>query len=168
MTAAANSVSPERNIRVRFAASPDVEAIVQLINQAFVVERIAFDGDRIDTAGVSDLMKKGVFLMAEDAAGLAGCVYVEVREDRSYLGLLSVVPSRQGTGSGRQLVTAAEEFSRNAKCHTMDLRIISPRAEELLPFYKHLGYVETETAPFPANVHVKVPCHYIVMAKALA
>ena len=168
MPAATNSFSPGKNIRVRIADGGDTKAVARVINAAFVVERVAFDGDRIDTLGVSELMKKGTFLLAEDDAGLVGCVYVEVRGERSHLGLLSVVSGRQGTGLGRQLVAAAEEYSRNAKCVAMDLRIISPRAESLLPFYQHLGYAQTGTAPFPAEVRVKVPCHYILMTKPLA
>src|SRR5580700_6188704 len=101
MTRATNSFPPERSLHLRIAHSADAEAIARLINAAFVVERIAFEGDRIGTAGVCDLMKKGPFLLAEDAIELAGCVYVEVRGARSYLGLLSIDPARQGTGLGR-------------------------------------------------------------------
>jgi GNAT superfamily N-acetyltransferase len=167
MPAATNSFSPEPNIRLRIARDADGEAIAGLINAAFVVERVAFDGDRIDPHGVGELMKKGKFLLAEHAAALLGCVYVEVHAQRSYLGLLSVASARQGTGLGRQLVAAAEQYSRNAGCHTIDLRIISPRAESLLPFYQHLGYSPAGTAPFPADITPKVPCHYILMAKPL-
>ena len=167
MSAAINSSSPERNFRTRIAQDADVDAVAQLINAAFIVERIAFDGDRIDARGVRELVKKGAFLLAEDMVGLAGCVYVEARGERSYLGLLSVDPARQNTGLGRWLVAAAEEYSRGAGCRTMDLRIISPRAESLLPFYLHLGYTQTGTASFSSDVTPKVPCHYITMSKAL-
>jgi GNAT superfamily N-acetyltransferase len=165
---------------VRIAQDGDVDAIVRLINTAFVVERIAFDGDRIDAQGVHELVKKGAFLLAEEAtaspvradpedfpAGLDGCVYVEIVRERSYLGLLSVDPARQRTGLGRQLVAAAEEYSRNAGCSEMDLRVISPRAEGLVPFYEHLGYTRKATAPFPSDAKTKVPCYYILMAKPL-
>jgi GNAT superfamily N-acetyltransferase len=167
MPAATNSFSPERNLRTRVAQIADVDAIARLINTAFVVERIAFDGDRINAPGVVELLNKGAFLLGEDAAGLAGCVYVEVRGARSYLGLLSVDPARQNTGLGRWLVAAAEDYSRKAGCDAMDLRIISPRAESLLPFYQHLGYIETGTAPFSSDLKPKVPCHYITMVKQL-
>jgi GNAT superfamily N-acetyltransferase len=180
MAAATNSFSPGRNLRMRIAQEGDVDAIVRLINAAFVVERIAFDGDRIDARGVRELLKKGAFLVAEDGTGslvradrvdprvgLAGCVYVEVVGERSYLGLLCVDPGRQGTGLGRRLVVVAEEYSRNAGCCAMDLRVISPRAEGLVPFYEHLGYTQTGTAPFSPDVKTKVPCHYITMAKPL-
>jgi GNAT superfamily N-acetyltransferase len=167
MPAAIDSPSPERKLRMRVAQNADVDAIAQLINASFIVERIAFDGDRIDAQGVVELLNKGAFLLGEDAAGLVGCVYVEVRGARSYLGLLSVDPARQGTGLGRWLVAVAEDYSRKAGCNAMDLRIISPRAESLLPFYKHLGYTETGTAPFSLDAQPKVPCHYITMAKPL-
>jgi GNAT superfamily N-acetyltransferase len=126
-------------------------------------------------------MNKGTFFVAEVATAtealptashnkpeFIGCVYVERRGDHTYLGLLSVAPELQGKGLGRQLVDAAEEYSRNIGCCAMDLRIISPRADSLLPFYKHLGYVEAGTAPFASDVQAKVPCHYFLMTKALA
>jgi GNAT superfamily N-acetyltransferase len=118
--------------------------------------------------GVRGLLKEGAFLLADDEMRLTGCVYVEVVGERSYLGLLSVEPGRKGTGLGRRLVAAAEEYSRNAGCCAVDLRVISPRAEELVPFYEHLGYTQTGTAPFSSDVRTKVPCHYIMMAKALS
>lgn|ERR1700733_6712723 len=167
MPGATNLFSPERNLRTRIAQNADVDAIARLINAAFIVERVAFDGDRINTQAVGELLNKGAFLLAEDAAGLVGCVYVEVSGVRSYLGLLSVDPERQGMGLGRWLVAAAEDYSRKAGCNAMDLRIISPRAESLLPFYQQLGYTETGTAPFSSDLQPKVPCHYITMAKPL-
>jgi GNAT superfamily N-acetyltransferase len=167
MHAATNSFLPDRDLRTRIAQIADVDAIARLINVAFIVERVAFDGDRINAPGVGELLNRGAFLLGEDAAGLAGCVYLEVRGARSYLGLLSVDPARQGMGLGRWLVAAAEDYSRKAGCDAMDLRIISPRAESLLPFYQHLGYIETGTAPFSSDLKPKVPCHYITMAKPL-
>jgi GNAT superfamily N-acetyltransferase len=167
MAAATNSFSPE-GVRTRVAQERDVDAITRLVNAAFIVERIAFDGDRIDAQRVRELMKKAAFLLVEDATGLAGCVSVEVLGERSYLGLLSVDPGRQGTGLGRRLVAAAEDYSRTSGCRAMDLRVISPRAEGLVPFYERLGYKHTGTAPFSSDVQPKVPCHYITMAKALS
>jgi GNAT superfamily N-acetyltransferase len=166
MPAATNSLSPQP-VQIRIAQSADAPAVAQLINAAFLVERVAFDRDRIDTQGVREFMQKGPFLIADDTTGLSGCVYVEIHGARSYLGLLSVAPARQGTGLGRRLVAAAEECACKAACHTMDLRIISPRAESLLPLYQHLGYAQNGTAAFPAEVTTKVPCHYILMAKTL-
>jgi hypothetical protein len=46
------------------------------------------------------------------------------------------------------------------------LRIISPRVP-LPAFYEHMGYRQTGTAPFAADVPVKAVCHYILMSKTL-
>jgi GNAT superfamily N-acetyltransferase len=168
MAVAINPSAPAPHTRIRSAVLEDAEAVAQVINAAFIVERIAFDGDRTNPDQVRALMSTGKFLLAENASGMVGCAYVELRGERSYLGLLSVSPSLERKGLGRQLVAAAENYSCSAGCRAMDLRIISPRAEALLPFYRRLGYAEIGTAPFAADVPVKVPCHYIVMSKSLA
>jgi len=151
---------------IRIGQRSDVPGLVRLINAAFVVEQIAFDGDRIDKEETHAFLDTGQFLVAEDSSGFAGCVYVEVREGRGYLGLLAVDPPRQGTGFGRKLVAAAEDYFRAAGCGVVDLRIISPRTP-LPAFYRRLGYVETGTAPFTSAVLTKVPVHYIIMSKYL-
>ncbi len=166
MSAAVNSLRDRKDARIRLAQSADVEALSALINIAFRVELPFIEGDRINPDGVREDMKKGKFLVAEDVAGLAGCVYVEVRGDRGYLGLLGVEPRRQGTGLGRKLMDAAEDFFRNANCVAVDLRIVSAR-EPLPRFYRHLGYAETGRAPLPPDAPVKVPCHFILMSKML-
>ena len=62
---------------------------------------------------------------------------------------------------------AAEAFFCDAGCRAIDLRIISARTP-VPAFYRHLGYVESGTAPFPSDVPVKAPCHFILMSKAIA
>jgi predicted N-acetyltransferase YhbS len=172
MTANASTASRSENIRIRQASDNDVEELTRLINAAFVAERVVFDGNRVDDLGVNAYMSRGTFLIAEDLRGpatseLVGCVYIEARENRSYLGLLSVQPARQGTGIGRQLVSAAETFARESNSCAMDLRVISARGEQLLPFYRRLGYEVVRTEPFPASLATKVPSHFILMSKPL-
>ena len=166
MSAPANSLPDRSNARIRIAESADVEALAGLINMAFRVELPFIEGDRINPGGVREFMKKGKFLVAEGSAYLAGCVYVQLRGDRGYLGLLGVDPRRQGTGLGRKLMDAAEDFFRTANCVAIDLRIVSARTP-LPAFYRHLGYVVTGTAPLPPDAPVKVPCHFILMSKTL-
>jgi GNAT superfamily N-acetyltransferase len=154
------------SIRIRTAIQSDTETLAHLINAAFRVEQPFIGGDRTNPDGVRTYMEKGKFLLAEDAIGLAGCVYVELHGDRGYLGLLGVAPSRQGAGLGRKLMAAAEDFFREAGCVAVDLRIVSARAP-LPSFYRHLGYLETGTAPLAPEVSAKVPCHFILMSKTL-
>ena len=152
-------------MRIREARAEDAEAVAGVINAAFRVERFFIDRDRTDPGRVREMMRKGVFLVAEDA-GMAGAIYVEVRGERAYFGLLAVNPERQGAGLGRELVEAAEEHARAAGCAAMDLRIVNLRAE-LPGFYRRLGYVQTVTEPFHADVESKLPCHFIAMTKSL-
>ena len=94
-------------------------------------------------------------------------MYLERRGGRAYLGLLSVDPHRQRTGLGRTLVAAAEDRARALGCAHMDLQIVNLRAE-LPAFYAGLGYSETGTSPFPAEVETRLPCHFVVMSKKLS
>jgi predicted N-acetyltransferase YhbS len=167
MTAFANSRSSDSEMHIRRANDEDVPALTRLINAAFVVEQIVFEGDRVDDLGVRVYMSSGTFLVAEDSGALVGCVYIETRGNRSYLGLLSVQPESQGTGVGRRLVAAAENFGRESGSQIMDLRIISARQEQLSPFYQRLGYCFIRTEPFPANSATKIPSHFILLSKSL-
>ncbi|HET9995488.1 MAG TPA: GNAT family N-acetyltransferase [Candidatus Acidoferrum sp.] len=155
------------SVNIRLAQGADVQALARLINAAFRVEQPFIEGDRINPDGVRAYLEKGKFLLVEDSGGLVGCVYVELRGDRGYLGLLAVDPPRQGTGLGRKLMDTAENYFRAAGCRAINLRIVSARAP-LPAFYRHLGYAETGTAPFAPDVPVKVPCHYILMSKSLS
>ncbi len=151
----------------RIAAATDFEAVARLINIAFALaERFFIDGDRITVDGVRGLAAKGQFILAEDDAGLAGCVYVEPRGERAYLGLLSVDPSRQRSGIGSRLVDAAEDHCRQAGCHFVDLKIVNLRVE-LPPYYLRRGYLQTGTSPFTPGVTTKLPCCFLEMTKTL-
>lgn len=153
-------------ILIRDAINNDVEAVVRLINKAFLVEEFFIERDRTNPETIRGLMGKGKFLLAEDGPTLAGCVYVELRGRRGYLGMLSVDPPRQHMGLGRQLLAAAENYFREAGCLFSDLLIVDVRAE-LLALYRRLGYVETGTARYDDEHPTKMPVHFISMSKPL-
>jgi GNAT superfamily N-acetyltransferase len=148
------------------ALAADAEALTAIINRAFVVEKFFIDGDRLNLEMVHEFLGKGEFLIADDDACVAGCVYVEVRGGRGYLGLLSVDPARQKTGLGRLLVEAAEAHCRARGCRAMDLRVVNLRAE-LPPLYRRLGYAENGTEAFPPGEGAKMPCHLVKMTKTI-
>lgn len=155
-------------IKTRWAEARDVAAIVRLINLAFrAAESFFVEGDRISAETLQPMLDKGSFLLAEDPTGTAACVYVELRCERAYFGLLAVDPSRQHRGLGRHLIDEAENHARASGCNAMDIRIVNLRAE-LPPFYRRLGYRETGTEPFPADIKSKLPCHFVLMSKPLA
>src|SRR5688572_18426930 len=151
---------------IREARSDDIEALVSLINSAFVVERFFLEGERTDAAQVADRLRSGAFLIAYDAAApdrIAGTVYVERRpSERVYIGLLAVDPALQRRGLGRLLMRAAEDYARQHRCGSAELTVVNLRTE-LFPFYESLGYQRTGEEPFP-NASTR-PCHLVVMSK---
>ena len=153
-------------LSLRAAGVEDADAIAHLINLAFLAERPFVKDERIQAAGVRDLLSKGQFLLGYLDDALLGCVYVEPQRPRAYLGLLSVDPAHQRAGLGAELMAAAEERCRQAGSEGIDLRFINHRTE-LLRFYSALGYRETGTAPFPETARMKMPFHFIQMSKEL-
>lgn len=153
---------------IRFAEEPDLPVLMALINKAFKVESFFIMRDRLTLEEAQVLFEKGRFLLAEENGVPAGVVYVELRGERSYLGLLSVDPELQKSGLGRRLMAAAEEFAREMGSHHMDLTVVNLRTE-LPPFYRKLGYAETGTAPIRPEMVERVtqPCHFVRMTKAL-
>jgi GNAT superfamily N-acetyltransferase len=155
-------------LHIRVAEKGDADAIAGVINAAFrQAESFLIDQDRVDLETVRQLLQKGTFLVADGLNCLSGCVFVELRGDRSYLGLLSVDPQCQKSGLGSKLMNAAEDHCANAGSRFMDLRIVSVR-QELPAFYQHRGYVATGTEPFTAGLNPKLPCHFVNMSKPLS
>jgi len=154
-------------VQLRIAGNSDAEGLTDLINAAFrKAESFIIDRDRVDLEVVQSLFAKGEFLVADDEDALAGCVYLELRGERAYLGLLSVDPTRQKTGVGSMLMREAELHCARAGCRFVDLRIIDLRKDNHA-FYKRRGYVETGTEPFPSELDAKLPCHFVNMSKPL-
>jgi GNAT superfamily N-acetyltransferase len=154
-------------MKTRMAQVDDAENIAHLVNLAFRPERFFIDGDRTNPEKVRALMQKGKFLLTEEAGRLTGCVYVELREERGYFGLLAVQPKLQRAGLGSALIAAAEEYCRAAGCRFMDLTIVNLRIE-LPAFYHRLGYIESGTLPFLPDQQPNQPCHLVKMSKPLA
>jgi predicted N-acetyltransferase YhbS len=152
---------------IRIAAPADAAKITDVINAAFrIAEGFFVDGPRISQEEVEQLLAKGSFLLAEADNKLNGCVYVELRGERSYLGLLSVDPACQKGGLGSLLMREAENYCREQGSRFMDIYIVNVR-KELPGFYQHRGYVESGTTAFPEDVKTKIPCHFINMSKVL-
>lgn len=152
---------------LRFAVPTDTPALIALVNAAYQVEKFFKIGERTDEAEVASMMASGRFLLLEKAGTLEGCVYVELRGDRGYLGMLAVSPMHQRQGIGTRLIAAGEEFCREMGCRAMELTVVNLRTE-LPPLYERFGYRVTGTAPFPAEtMPVKLPCSFVVMSKPL-
>jgi len=158
----------------RLAAIDDVPALVRVINRAYVVEAHLFHGDRTDEAEVRERLESpnGCFLVIDAPDGgrvagtLAGAVFVEIRGERGYFGMLSVDPDWQGRGLARQLISAAEAHATAARCEFMDIDVVDLRAE-LPGFYTMFGYVAAGSTPYPSE-SARVPVRMVRMTKALS
>lgn len=155
----------------RLATPADAPDLTRLINAAYRVEVFFLHGNRISEPEVLARIEAPAsgFLVieCEGGDGLAGAVYVEIRGDRGYFGLLSVDPALQGQGLGRVLVEAAEAHCRAAGCQALDIDVVNLRTE-LPPFYAKFGFQPTGVTPFPAPAKLKQPVHLVMMSKPLA
>jgi ribosomal protein S18 acetylase RimI-like enzyme len=146
----------------------DRPSLITLINSAFSIETF-LEGTRTDEVRLAAMMSKGNILVAENRSGQPlGCVYIEVRGARGYLGQLAVDPAHQGSGLARRIVDAAEDHLRRRGCEAVDITVLSLRVE-LPRIYRRYGYVETGTEEFHPTRPLKSgeECHCIVMSKQL-
>jgi len=158
----------------------DIPALEILVNSAYrgdsskkgwTTEAGLLDGIRTNTASLTKMIqnKKAVILKYTDNENrLLGCVYLQKKQTKLYLGMLTVLPDLQATGIGKQLLVAAEEHAKQTACTTITMTVISVRYE-LIAWYERHGYQATgETEPFPASQEFglpKQPLHFIVMEK---
>ncbi len=167
---------------ILIADTADIPALVALLNSAYrgdaskkgwTTEADMISGEiRTDEAQLIQLMQKpgAIFLKyTNNNDHIEGCVFLEMREGRLYLGMLSVAPALQAKGIGKQLMTAAEAYAKLQGCPAIFMRVISIRSE-LIAWYERKGYHKTgEVQPFEDSVYgaATVPFEFLVMQKDL-
>jgi ribosomal protein S18 acetylase RimI-like enzyme len=172
-------------VTTRPATLDDVRVVHELVNRAYrgdsarmgwTHEADLLDGQRTDVEALAAIVQDPakVIVLAYADVVLVGCVLVEQQDDGSaYLGMLSVEPTRQAMGLGRQLVDAAEaEAVARFAATRMKMTVIRQRTD-LIPWYERRGYVQTgETAPFPLDderfgLPKRRDLEFVVLAKPL-
>jgi ribosomal protein S18 acetylase RimI-like enzyme len=165
------------------ALEGDIPALVALLNSGYrgeaskkgwTTEADLLQGEvRSSEDLVNTFMKNpgAVFLKyLDDQNNLQGCVYLEKKERKLYLGMLCVSPLIQAKGIGRQLMTAAENYARDKKCSVVFMKVISAR-HELIAWYERQHYTHTGlTEPFPADDRFGIPTRpleFIIMEKEI-
>jgi ribosomal protein S18 acetylase RimI-like enzyme len=157
---------------VRQATPLDIPAIVHLINRAYRIESPFVYGDRVTAADVAAMMAvpDSIFIIHDtlplSSPELAGAVYVRGSGDRGYFGPLAVDPQRQGEGIGKALIAAVEAHCRNRGYGYLDLDVLSVR-QELVRFYKRLGFTPTGVGEYPYPERLRGPAHLVLMTKTL-
>jgi ribosomal protein S18 acetylase RimI-like enzyme len=147
--------------KISIATVDDISQLLQLINSAYRGEEAKkgwtheadlIDGTiRTDATSLEQLIQKpnAVILKYELDGKLAGCVFLEKKADRLYLGMLSVSPQIQAQGIGKKLLKAAEEHAKEVRCAVIEMTVISVR-RELIAWYIRNGYTDTgKREPFP-------------------
>jgi len=100
------------------ARTADAEAIARLVNLAFCRERFFVAEDRTNPEKVRQLLQQVIFLLAKENGAVAGCVYAELRGEVGTEVYWRWTHDRQRSGLGSQLMNAAEQYCRKAKCQS--------------------------------------------------
>ena len=128
--------------------------------QGWTTEADLLDGQRIDEAGVAEMLAlpNATMLLAYNEAGeLLGSFHAQLKGPVVYLGMLAVAPALQTQGVGKFLLHAAENYGRQHGCTTSRMTVISVRAE-LIAYYERRGYHLTgATEPFPTDPRFGLP-----------
>ena len=143
------------NPNIEFATDADTSAITDLLNRAYrgeaskqgwTTEADLIAGDtRTNETVVQQVMQQSgsVFLIYKDEQQkITGCVNLQQYGDKLYLGMFSVLPQLQGSGIGKQILQAAEEYARHADKKAIYMSVISLRTE-LISWYMRHGYADT-------------------------
>lgn len=136
------------------ATIADVPELTALINSSYrgetsfkgwTTEANLIDGQRIDQESLIEQMAdlKAVVLKNINAAGeITGCVYLQKRGKKIYLGMLTVSPLQQRSGLGKILLAAAEKYANELGSHAIIMTVITSRSE-LISYYERRGYQKT-------------------------
>ena len=165
------------------ATSEDIPSLEALLNSAYrgegskkgwTTEADLIAGElRTDATMLRQFMHTpgAIFLKyAGDQDQLEGCVFLHKKQGKLYLGMLSVSPSIQAKGIGKQLMAAAENYARDQQCSSIYMKVVSVR-HELIAWYERKGYYKTgDTEPFPADGKFGIPMQpleFIIMEKKI-
>ena len=134
--------------------------------QGWTTESDLLDGQRIDEAGVADMLAlpgAAMLLALDDDGELLGSFHAQVKGAVVYLSMLAVTPALQTQGVGRFLLEAAENYGRRHGCTLSRMTVISVRAE-LIAYYERRGYHRTgATEAFPTDPRFGLPRQPLVL-----
>jgi ribosomal protein S18 acetylase RimI-like enzyme len=168
--------------KINIATVADAQALNQLVNSAYrgdssrqgwTTEADLLDGTRTDSAAIKELIESSgvTILKYVESNEILACVELKKESNKLYLGMLTVKPSLQGKGIGKELLKAAEEEGKKQECSSIFMTVISVR-KELIDWYLRHGYQLTgERKPFAFNDprfgQPKMKLEFIVLEKKI-
>jgi GNAT superfamily N-acetyltransferase len=153
-------------MEISIAEPEEADALADLVNASYEVERFFVAGNRTSAEDVRASMAQGTFLVTRDPAGrIIGTVLFAIDGSTASFGMLAVDPRFQRLGLGHALIEAAEARAREGGAVTMSILVVNVR-EDLLPRYRRLGYVPVGVAPYVHRPTLR-DCHFIRMEKTL-
>ena len=90
--------------------------------------------------------ENSAFLVYTIGGKIVGCLNLQKKHEKIYLGMFSVSPALQNAGIGKKLLTAAENYSLANRCNIIYMTIISVR-HQLIKWYQRHGYIDKQNKP---------------------
>jgi len=140
-----------QDIAISIVTEKDLTELVALVNSAYrgdssrkgwTTEAELLEGVRTDRDSLLEQINEEgqTILKAVDPSGnIIGCVSLQEKAGKIYLGMLTVEPNIQTMGIGKILLNAAEAFAINKNIFCIEMTVISVRAE-LIAYYERRGY----------------------------
>jgi N-acetylglutamate synthase-like GNAT family acetyltransferase len=149
-------------IKFQIATSQDIPALVKLVNSAYrgessekgwTTEATILDGQRIDSQMLKEILDKEnnqiLMLLLDDK--FTGCVHLIFEADSLYFGMLTIDPTIQSKGLGKELLKEIEKIAINSARSKIRISVIHTRSE-LIAFYERRGFCSTgKWDTFPEN-----------------
>jgi N-acetylglutamate synthase-like GNAT family acetyltransferase len=163
-------------ITISKAGPADIPELVALINSAYrgdgskkgwtTEAELLRGSQRIDLETIKQHMDlpSAIFLKCVNEGQIIGTVFLEQKNKKIYLGMLSVAPNLQARGTGKQLLAAADHYAKSHHCNKLYMTVISVR-HELIAWYERHGYVKTgELIPFVPEEKFGIPTQALEFA----
>ncbi len=164
------------------ATLEDVPELDTLVNSAYrgdssrqgwTTEADLLDGTRTNAEGIAEIIETPgtILLKYVEADKILGCVELKNENGKLYLGMLTVQPSLQGKGIGKELLIASEAEAKKQNCSSIFMTVISIRKELIDWYLRHEYKMTGERKPFaftdPRFGQPKTKLEFVVLEKKI-
>ncbi len=141
--------------------------------QGWTTEADLLDGTRTNAEGIAEIIETPgtILLKYVEADKILGCVELKNENGKLYLGMLTVQPSLQGKGIGKELLIASEAEAKKQNCSSIFMTVISIRKELIDWYLRHEYKMTGERKPFaftdPRFGQPKTKLEFVVLEKKI-